>query len=121
MTVAACRELALRRFGRRTKFNSVPTVVDGLRFDSKREAGRYLELAWLTKMHGWYDLRTQTRWPIVVNGSLVCHYVSDFDYVLPSGELVIEDVKSEPTKTPIYRLKKKLMLACYGVQITEIQ
>jgi len=34
---------------------------------------------------------------------------------------VVEDVKSEPTKTPIYRLKKKLLLACYGIQITEIQ
>jgi len=118
VTVAASRELAQRRFGRRTKFNSVPTVVDGLRFDSKREARRYTELV-LQPSFG--NLRTQTRWPIVVNGALVCHYVSDFDYVLPSGEVVVEDVKSEPTKTPIYRLKKKLMLACYGIQITEIQ
>jgi len=115
VTVAASRELAQRRFGRRTKFNSVPTVVHGIRFDSKREAARYLELV------TFLQVRTQTRWPIVVNGALVCHYVSDFDYVLPSGEVVVEDVKSEPTKTPIYRLKKKLLLACYGIQITEIQ
>lgn len=67
------------------------------------------------------SLSTQTRWPIIVNGMQVCVYISDFDYVLPSGEVVVEDVKSEPTKTPIYRLKKKLMLACYGIQITEIQ
>jgi hypothetical protein len=51
----------------------------------------------------------------------VAKYVGDFMYTdLRTGEIIVEDVKSNPTKTPIYRLKKKMVLAIYGIAIREV-
>jgi hypothetical protein len=48
--------------------------------------------------------------------------VADFRYRQgPQGILVVEDVKSKPTMTAIYRWKKRHMLAQYGIQITEVK
>lgn len=62
-------------------------------------------------------LACQTAFPLRHNGVLVCTYKSDFTYWC-NGRLVIEDVKG--IKTPVYRLKKKLMLA-EGYEITEVK
>jgi len=49
----------------------------------------------------------------------ICRYVADFGYI-ENGAVVIEDVKSKITKgLPVYRLKKKLMKALYGIDIRE--
>ena len=104
------------------KYRNKPTIVDGIRFDSKKEAARYQELKLLEKSKLLTKLRVHTAWPIEVNGQEVCKYKSDFDYLEP-GELVetIEDVKSPATrKLSTYRLKKKLMFAVYGIEIREI-
>jgi hypothetical protein len=34
--------------------------------------------------------------------------------------LVVEDVKSKPTVTRLYRVKKKLMRALHGIEIQEV-
>ena len=34
--------------------------------------------------------------------------------------LMVEDVKSPATKTAVYRLKKKLVKALYGIEIIEV-
>jgi hypothetical protein len=60
------------------------------------------------------------RFPIRVNGVVVCRYVADFVYI-ENGAQIVEDVKSAHTKTlAVYRLKKKLMAAVYGCEITEV-
>lgn len=65
-------------------------------------------------------LRRQVRFPLKVNGVRVCVYVSDFVYI-EGRRRVVEDVKSEFTrKLPVYRLKRKLMLAVYGIAIREV-
>ena len=53
---------------------------------------------------------------LVVNGKKVCKYTADFRYTTPSGE-IIEDVKG--VKTTVYRIKKKLVEALFGIEITE--
>lgn len=64
------------------------------------------------------DLWRQVRFPLFVNDVLICNYVADFVYSEDiNGKLVVEDVKGH--RTEIYRLKKKLMLACHGITIKE--
>ena len=92
------------------KYRNTPTVLDGIRFDSKREAERYAELKLLERGGIIKDLKTQVRFELIPknkNGRAV-YYVCDFTYT-ENGVLVVEDVKSQPTKTPVYRLKKRLM------------
>jgi hypothetical protein len=54
-----------------------------------------------------------------VNNQVICTYTADFRYE-ESGEAIVEDVKSRPTMTQVYRLKKKLMKAIYDIDIKEV-
>lgn len=107
--------------GSRNKFANKKTVVDGMVFDSKKEAERWRQLALMEAAGEINDLQTQVRFPFVVNGQRVCSYVADFMYYdTRTLKRVVEDVKSPPTrKNPTYRLKFKLFRALYGFEITE--
>lgn len=83
-------------------------MVAGIRFASKAESRRYSELLLLEKAGAVSKLELQPRFPLEVNGTLVCTYVGDFSYD-ERGARVIEDVKG--MKTPDYRIKRKLLLA----------
>ncbi len=100
---------------KRNKYANVKT--DG--FDSKKESRRHQELVMLERAGKISGLALQVPYACVVNGVHVCDYVADFTYM--EGERrVVEDVKSDATrKLPVYRLKRKLMLACHGIQISE--
>lgn len=96
-------------------------TVNGKKFDSLAEARRYQTLVMLERAGEITDLHCQVSYPCEVDGVLVCRYVADFVYRRVAGDaLVVEDVKSAPTKTPAYRLKKKLMLACHDILIVEV-
>ena len=101
------------------KYRNKKTVVDGITFDSVKESQRYAELVLLERTGAIQNLRRQVRFPLSVNGQLICSYVSDFCYV-ENGHDVTEDVKSSYTrKLPVFRLKMKLMRAIHGVAIRE--
>lgn len=100
------------------KYGNKPTVVDGIRFPSKKEATRYGQLKWLEKVGEISGLKIKTRYPIIVGGIKVCDYEDDFSYTDKDGSKVIEDAKG--FRTPVYRLKKKLMRACNGIEIKEV-
>lgn len=101
---------------RKSKYGNKKTIRDGKTFDSKKEADRYDVLKMEYFAGAIQELRLQVVNPIVVNGVKVCSYRSDFEYVR-DGKRICEDVKG--FKTGIYRLKKKLMKACYGADILE--
>jgi hypothetical protein len=112
---------------RRNKFGAVPTVVENIRFHSKKEARRYQELRLLEKAGEIRNLEIQPTFPLYVakgDGvpAHVADYVSDFRYFdVRAGSQRIEDVKGgRATKTPIYRLKKRMVEALYGIEITEV-
>lgn len=64
--------------------------------------------------------KKKLRFPLYVNGLLVCVYECDFSYWdHEKHEMVYEDAKSKATVTPVYRLKKKLMKAIHGITIHE--
>jgi hypothetical protein len=93
--------------------------VDGITFDSLREAKRYGELK-IEEMAGIIaNLEVHKSFRLVVNGVHICDYESDFVY-RRSGTLIVEDVKSQPTVTRLYRVKKKLMRAIHSVEIQEV-
>jgi hypothetical protein len=93
---------------RRRKYNNVKTEIDGITFDSKKEAARYSELRLLEIGNAIRDLECQPKIPLMVNGTQIGHYIGDFKY-FENGEWIIEDVKSKATITPTYRLKKKIL------------
>ena len=98
------------------KYKNVPTVIDGIRFASKREAHRYCELKHLEKLGDIEALGLQPRYPLTVNGLHVCTYVGDFEYVDPNtGRIITEDSKGVRTKDFI--IKAKLFHALYGREI----
>ena len=101
---------------KRGKYNAVKTVVDGITFDSKKEAARYAELNLLERAGEITCLTLQPRFDIIIKGKFCCFYKADFKY-FTAETCVIEDVKG--MKTPMYRLKKKLVEAQYGIKITE--
>lgn len=104
---------------KRNKFNAKKTEVDGITFDSKREAHRYQDLKIAQRCGVITNLRLQVKYPLEVNGVLIASYICDFEY-MEDGKKVVEDTKSEFTRKLMwYRMKKKLMLAIYGIEIRE--
>lgn len=105
-----------------SKYHARKTTVDGITFDSKREAYRYLVLKGMEEDGLIEDLRRQVRYELVpafdVDGRHYrpVYYVADFVYV-EDGEEVVEDVKG--MVTDVYRLKSKLFARRYGKVIKE--
>jgi len=99
------------------KYGNRKTVVDGMAFDSAKEARRYGELKLLERAGQITGLEIQPAFRLVVNNCLICTYKADFTYQDAKKQRIVEDVKG--VKTPVYRLKKKLMLAIHGVEILE--
>jgi hypothetical protein len=81
---------------RRRKFGNKPVVVDGERFDSKREAKRHAELELLVRAGAIRDLKRQVTFKLVVNGAKVGSVRPDWTYT-EGGQLVAEDCKGHPT------------------------
>lgn len=99
-----------------------------VKFDSRKEARRYDELRLLERAHQISDLQRQVKFVLIPaqrdpKGKLIerqCYYVADFTYKDSNGRLVVEDTKSEATRTPVYVLKRKLMLWVHGIRVREI-
>lgn len=107
------------------KYHAIPTVVDNVRFDSKKEAAHYQGLKLLQLAGAISDLELQPRFKLyatsMVKGTVshVCTYVADFQYTnQANGEVVVADVKG--VRTAMYRLKKKWVEAQFGITITEV-
>ena len=62
------------------KYKAVKTVIDGITFDSKREAKRYTELKLLEKTGMITHLELQPEYQITINGAKICKYRADFRY-----------------------------------------
>ncbi len=102
-----------------TKYGSKNTIIDGVSFDSKKEALRFVQLRQLEKDGKIRQLELQKRFDFVLNDVKICSYVADFVYFTDERR-VVEDVKSEFTKKlPVYRIKKKMMKAFFNIDVLE--
>jgi gp72 family protein len=94
-----------------SKYRAKKTEIDGIKFDSKKEAKRYIVLKALEGKGEIEKLMLQPRFLLQEgfrkNGKAYrkIEYVADFMYE-QDGKLIIEDVKG--IKTDVYKLKQKL-------------
>lgn len=107
---------------RGSKYHAKKTVVDGIEFDSAKEAKRYTQLRDMEMAGVIHGLLLQV--PFEILPSFECDgvkyrgmkYIADFVYTR-DGKLVVEDCKG--FKTAEYKLKKKLMAYINHVNIEE--
>ena len=129
-----------QRTAKTNKYNAKKVSVDGIEFDSKKEARRYQELLLLQKAGEIYMLERQKVYELlpaqrepdavgkrggVIKGKLLeraVEYVADFVYTDKNGKTVVEDVKGfrEGGAYAVFVLKRKLMLYRYGIKIIEV-
>lgn len=125
---------------RRSKYGNRKTVVDGITFDSKKEANRFRELQLLERAGKITALQRQVKYVLIPTqrefsneiykkgahqghfkpGKVLekeCSYIADFAYI-QDGAYVVEDTKG--VRTEVYKIKRKLMLERYGIQIQEV-
>lgn len=104
------------------KHRNIPTQVGALKFDSKKEATRYLELLLLERGGQIDQIDVHPRYYFYVNGCYVGRYTADFRYrEMTTGKTVVEDVKGGSTrKLEGYVIRKNLMKALYNIDIVEV-
>ena len=111
---------------KKSKYKNEKTETNGIKFDSKKEARRYMELRQLETMGKISDLKLQHTFTLqeaftTESGERIqaIKYIADFTY-REDGKFVVEDVKSPATRNnPVYRMKNKMM-AEKGYIIREI-
>lgn len=113
---------------KRGKYGGEKVDQGGHKFDSKKEARRWLELEQLERAGQITDLKRQFAFVLApavrlageVRMKPALRYIADAVY-LEAGQLVVEDTKSTPTrKKEAYRIKKHLMATVHGIQIKEV-
>jgi hypothetical protein len=113
---------------KKNKYKNHRVVYNGIKFASIKEKDRYIELKLMEMVGEIKDLMLQVKYELQPKqeGQRAINYISDFQYRekvncvlygMPIWQLVIEDCKGY--KTPIYKLKKKLMKARYNIDIKE--
>lgn len=106
------------------KYRNKKVILDGIEFDSRKEAQRWFELRMLERAKQITNLQRQVKFVLIpsqkIDGKTVereCAYIADFVYY-EDGKLVVEDTKG--FRTDAYIIKRKLMLERYGIRIQEI-
>lgn len=133
----------MARYGAR-KYGNKKAFVDGIEFDSLKEAQRYWELKLLQRAGQISDLQLQKEFELIPaqyetyprygkKGQRLqdgkrcieksCTYKADFAY-MKDGQLVVEDTKgySDPASAGYAKfvIKRKLLLWRYGIKIIEV-
>lgn len=124
------------------KYGNKKVIIDGLVFDSKREAKRYKALRDLEMFGFIRDLKRQVVFELIpvqrekstrvytkgrkkgqpIEGKVIekaVTYIADFTYIdSATGKTVVEDAKGMRTRD--YVIKRKLMLYVHGIKIQEV-
>ena len=124
---------------KRNKYYAQKCVLDGIEFDSRKEAHRYAELLLLQRAKEISCLTRQRKYVLIpaqyeyykrygkrgqelAPGKRLiekeCAYIADFVYTDKDGKLVVEDTKGVKTKD--YIIKRKLMLFIHGIRVKEV-
>lgn len=129
---------------RRAKCGNTKVTVDGIEFDSKREARRYCELILLQQAGQIEKLELQKEFELIPaqyetfprygkKGQRLkdgkrcieksCVYKADFTY-MQDGQQIVEDTKGyrDPSSATYAKfvIKRKLMLWLHGIRIKEL-
>lgn len=105
---------------KKSKYNNIKVEFDGILWDSTKERNRYITLRARQTAGEITDLAWQVDFNLDSDGQPICIYRADFTYQ-ENGQMIVEDVKSAMTRRLApYRLKKKLMMAQYKIEIKEV-
>lgn len=110
------------------KYKNKKVTIDGITFDSKKEAARWQSLKLLERSGEIADLQRQVVFVLersaVLDGRTkpAIKFIADFVYrKTATGEKVVEDAKSPITrKCPAYRIKRHLMVTRHCIDVTEV-
>lgn len=110
------------------KYGAKSVTVDGHKFPSKVEARRYGELKLLERAGEIRNLELQPEYKFTIEGAPLmigkrqARFRADFRYFdVKTGKRVVEDIKSAPTRTEAYVLRKALVEHLFpGTVITEV-
>ena len=106
----------------RAKYGNKKTILCGITFDSKREAGRYLELRAMQQRGEISSLELQKVYilapSVIINGRKkpALRYIADFVYV-QDGKIITNDSKG--MLTDVYKVKRHLMKSVHNIDILE--
>jgi hypothetical protein len=106
-----------------TKYRNRPfRDAQGVYWHSRKEHRHWLVLRAAEAAGLVRDLRRQVRYRLTVNGVEVGSYVADFTFFdAETDRVVVQDTKSPATrKLPLYRLKRNLMRAVWGLAVEEV-
>lgn len=118
---------------KQNKYGSNKVEMDGILFDSRREAARYNQLKLLEQAGIIRDLRRQVKYVLIPSQysktefnknktpkviEKECAYYADFVYIDEFGAEHVEDTKG--MRTTDYIIKRKLMLHVHGIRIEEV-
>jgi hypothetical protein len=126
----AWRQRKMTVFGKDQKYRNRKTILDGILFDSRKEANRYAELKLMEKAGRIWDLQRQVPFQLLpaqrdqITGKVVekaVVYKADFVYMTESGP-VCEDVKGYKGGAGygVFTIKRKLMLYVHGIRVREV-
>lgn len=115
----------MARMKGRNKYSAQRTVIDGISFDSRREARRWAELCLLERAGEIADLRRQVPLmlegrdgPLLTRTGRRMRLTVDFSYTdLRTGLTVFEDAKGHPTRD--YEVRRAVAEA-QGVKVREV-
>lgn len=109
----------------KSKYHNNKVLVDNIRFDSKKEAMRFITLKERERTGYIRNLTLQKTFVLldgyVMNGKKIrpITYKADFMYYdTIKKKLVVEDVKG--FRTEAYKIKKKMFESRYGMELTEL-
>lgn len=124
----------LMKSQKKNKYGNSKVIIDGIKFDSELEGKRYKQLKLLERAGEIKDLQLQV--PYILQESYrkydskehkwktiqAIKYVADFVYFdIRKGKVIVEDTKSEPTKTAVFKIKKKIFEYKYqNLELTEV-
>lgn len=119
------------------KYNNKKVTIDGITFDSHKEARRYGYLSLLEKAGEITNLARQVEYELIPVQKQTTEYTDKkgktrhktvvleravkyiaLVYYDKQGQLVVEDAKGVRTKE--YVIKRKLMLYMYGIKVSEV-
>lgn len=119
---------SIKKTSGESKYKSKKITIGGIVFDSKKEASRWHVLERMQAAGEISDLRRQVAFVLApavrlageVRQKPALRYWADFTY-MQNGVLVVEDIKSAPTrKLPAYRIKKHLLKTVLDMDIREL-
>ena len=108
-----------------SKYRSRKVTVNGIVFDSHREARRYQELQLLLRAGEISQLEMQKKYTLIPaqkkpsgGTERACTYTADFAYKDKTGREIVEDSKG--MRTQQYIIRRKLMLYVHGIEVKEV-